>query len=130
VLLETTVQIRWGDMDAMGHVNNAAFLTYLETAREPFFEQVVGDALMQFALRRVEIDYLSQLRHADREARVSVELADVGTTSLRTREVMTAASDGRVVAEALAVLVHLDETGLRPAPLPERLRERLATAAR
>jgi acyl-CoA thioester hydrolase len=128
VPVETTIQIRWGDMDAMGHVNNATFLAYLETAREPFFEQVVGDELMRFVLRRVEIDYLSQLTYGDREAVVSVELAGVGTTSLRTHERMTVAGSGRVVAEARAVIVHLDESGTSAAPLPESLRVRLARA--
>lgn len=124
--VETTVQIRWGDMDAMGHVNNAAFLSYLETAREPFFEQVVGDALTRFVLRRIEVDYLSQLTYDDNAVRVAVELAGVGTSSLRTREVMTAASDRRLVVEARAVIVHVDGTGSAAAPLPESLRDRLA----
>ena len=124
--VETTIQVRWGDMDAMEHVNNAVFLAYLETAREPFFEQVVGDALTRFVLRRVEIDYISQLTYGDGSVRVSVELAGAGRTSLRTREVMTASSDGRVVAEARAVIVHVDETGQRAKPLPDALRERLA----
>jgi len=126
VPVETTIQIRWGDMDAMGHVNNAVFLAYLESAREPFFEQVVGDELTRFVLRRVEIDYLSQLRYADGAARVAVALAGVGRTSLRTHEVMTAVSDGRVVAEARAVIVHVDATGERAQPLPDAVRDRLA----
>jgi acyl-CoA thioester hydrolase len=32
--------VRWGDMDALGHVNNAAYMTYLESARIAFFERV------------------------------------------------------------------------------------------
>ena len=59
---ETIVQVRWSDMDAMGHVNNAAYLTYLETAREPWFAALGADDELH-ALRdaAVEIDYLSQL---------------------------------------------------------------------
>jgi acyl-CoA thioester hydrolase len=113
-------------MDAMRHVNNATYLSYLETAREPWFEQVLaGVESTDFALRRIEIDYLSQLTFADGEVRISVVLEGVGTSSIRTVEQIVA-RDGRVVAEARAVHVHLDETGLRSAPLDPELRARLA----
>jgi acyl-CoA thioester hydrolase len=124
---ETIVPLRWSDMDAMGHVNNAAYLTFLETAREPWFAALgANNDLMQFALRRVEIDYLSQLRFEDGAVRVTVSLGGVGTTSIRTREVMTAESDGRLVVEATTVIVRLDETGTTSTPLPDDLRARLA----
>jgi acyl-CoA thioester hydrolase len=127
VISETTVQLRWSDMDAMGHVNNATYLTYLETAREPWFATLgQPEEYMRFAMRRVEVDFLSQLTFADGAVVVTIELAGVGISSVRTRERMTAVSDRRVVVEAQAVIVRLDETGLRSSPLPEELRERLA----
>ena len=128
---ETTVQLRWSDMDAMGHVNNAAYLTYLETAREPWFAAFgAAEEYMRFAMRRIEVDFVSQLTFDDGSVRVTVELDGVGVSSVRTRERMTASSDGRLVLEARAVIVRLDETGLRSAPLPEELRERLAGTLR
>jgi acyl-CoA thioester hydrolase len=129
VTSKTTVQVRWSDMDAMGHVNNAAYLTYLETAREPSFAELgTSDKYMRFAMRRIEVDFLSQLTFDDGAVRITVELDGVGVSSVRTRERMTAVSDGRPVVEARAVIVRLDETGLRSAPLPDDLRERLAGA--
>lgn len=126
---ETVVPLRWSDMDAMGHVNNATYLTYLETAREPWFAALGADAgYMRFAMRRIEVDFLSQLRFEDGAVRITIELDTVGTTSLRTNERMTAESDGRLVVEARAVIVRLDDAGVGPAPLPDDLRERLAAA--
>jgi acyl-CoA thioester hydrolase len=113
-------------MDAMAHVNNATYLTYLETARETWFGAIAPDDAMRFAMRRVEVDFLSQLTFADGAVRVVIELDSVGVSSIRTRERMTAVSDGRLVLEARAVIVRLDETGLRSAPLPDDMRERLA----
>jgi acyl-CoA thioester hydrolase len=127
VTTETVVPLRWSDMDAMGHVNNATYLTYLETAREPWFEAIAADGdYMRFAMRRIEVDFLSQLRFEDGAVRISVELDSVGTTSVRTRERMTAESDGRLVVEAKAVIVRLDDAGVGSAPLPDELRARLA----
>jgi acyl-CoA thioester hydrolase len=127
VRVETTVQLRWSDMDAMQHINNARYLTYLETAREPWFASILGGGdSMRFVLRRIEIDYVSQLTFDDVAVQVSVELDGIGRSSIRTRERIAADSDGRVVAEARAVVVYLDENGLSSAPLPDELRERLA----
>jgi acyl-CoA thioesterase FadM len=81
---------------------------------------------MRFVLRRIEIDYVSQLTFDDVAVQVSVELDGIGRSSIRTRERIAADSDGRVVAEARAVVVYLDENGLSSAPLPDELRERLA----
>jgi acyl-CoA thioester hydrolase len=128
---ETTVQLRWSDMDAMGHVNNAAYLTYLETAREPWFATLgTPEEYMRFAMRRIEVDFVSQLTFDDGAVLVTVELEGVGMSSVRTHERMTASSDGRLVVEARAVIVRLDETGVRSAPLPAELRERLAGTLR
>ncbi len=127
MITELSVQLRWSDMDAMGHVNNAAYLTYLETAREPWFSALgAAEDYMRFAMRRLEIDFLSQLTFDDGAVHVTVELDGVGVSSIRTRERMTAVSDGRLVVEARAVIVRLDETGQRSAPLTDGLRERLA----
>ena len=126
VAVETPIQIRWGDMDALGHVNNATYLAYLETAREPFFEAVAGRTQFTgFLFRRLEIDYRSPVVFEDGELRVAVALESIGTSSFTTRERMVAGSDGRLVAEARAVSVHLDESGTRSAPILEELRARL-----
>jgi acyl-CoA thioester hydrolase len=130
VTTETVIQVRWSDMDAMGHVNNATYLTYLETAREPWFAALgAAEEYMRFAMRRIEIDYLSQLTFDDGAVRVTIGLDGVGTTSIRTRERMTAESDGRLVVEATSVIVRLDEAGTGSAPLPAELRGRLAASA-
>ena len=127
--VETVVPLRWSDMDAMRHVNNATYLSYFETAREPWFERLLaGDDPMRWVLRRVEVDFLSQLTFADGAVRVTVALDGVGTTSVRTAERITAESDRRLVAEARTVIVRLDDSGLRSEPIPVELRESLLGA--
>jgi len=121
------IDVRFADTDAMGHVNNATYLTYLETAREPWFDALgANDGYLRFAMRRIEVDFLSQLTFDDGAVRVTVALDGVGTTSVRTRERMVAESDGRLVLEAKAVIVRLDDDGVGSAPLPRELRDRLA----
>jgi len=121
------VEIRWRDMDAFRHVNNAVFLTYLEAARDDFLGRLCAadDDLWSFVIRRVELDFVSQLTQDDGAVVAEVRLERVGTSSLVTLERLVARSDGRLAAEARAVLVHLDETRQRSAPIPDELRARI-----
>jgi acyl-CoA thioester hydrolase len=111
-------RVRFRDCDAMGHVNNAVFSTYLEEARI----DVLG-GLRPFILARVEIDFRSQLR-AGEEIEVGTRCSRVGTKSFDLEHEIR--SDGRVVAEARSVLVGYDYETESSVPLSAELRQRLA----
>jgi acyl-CoA thioester hydrolase len=115
------VEIRWRDMDAFKHVNNAVYLTYLEEARDEWLVEVLGNGFMlnDFVLARCAIDYRSPLTQDDGEVTVELRLKRIGTSSFATSERMLAGSDGRLAAEAEAVLVHYDPATGDSSPLPE-----------
>jgi acyl-CoA thioester hydrolase len=112
--------VRFRDCDAMGHVNNAVFSTYLEEARIG----VLG-GLSAFILARVEIDFRSELR-AGEEVEVRTRCSQIGTKSFDLEHVITA--DGRVVAEGKSVLVSYDYERGESVPVPDELRRRLASS--
>jgi acyl-CoA thioester hydrolase len=87
-------RVRFRDRDAMGHVNNAVYSTYLEEARIG----VLGD-LGDVILARVEIDFRAELRMGE-EVEVRTRCPRVGTKSFELEHVISAG--GRVVAEARA----------------------------
>jgi acyl-CoA thioester hydrolase len=112
-MLERRVAIRWRDMDAYGHVNNAVYLTYLEEARDAWAQQVLGSVTetWDFVLVRVEIDYRAELTQADEEVLVRCRLESIGRSSVGTREEIRK-RDGTVSATARSVIVPRDtETG-------------------
>lgn len=124
---EVRIPIRWRDVDAYGHVNNAVFLNYLEEARDRLVESLFGDRAWDFVVARVAIDYRSELNQGDREALVRCRVTGFGTSSVRTAEQVLAA-DGRLSAEAESVVVARDpETG-RSRPLTEEERGTLGAA--
>jgi len=113
-------RVRFRDCDAMGHVNNAVYSTYLEEARI----DVLG-GLSDFILARVEIDFRSELR-AGEEIEVGTRVGQLGTKSFELEhEIRT---DGRVVAEARSVLAAYDYDRAESVPLSEELRARLRAA--
>ena len=93
-------RVRFRDFDAMGHVNNAVYSTYLEQARIG----ILG-GLEPFILARVEIDFRAEL-HAGEEVEVRSRCSRVGTKSFELEHEIWAAD--RLVAEAKSVLVGYD----------------------
>jgi acyl-CoA thioester hydrolase len=117
-------EIRWRDMDAFRHVNNAVYLTYLEEARDEWFLEVLGNGLLlnDFILARCAVDYRSPLTQEDGEVQVELRCTRVGRSSITTAEKVFAVSDGRLAAEAEAVLVHYDWEATRSRPLTDEIR--------
>ncbi len=120
---EERIRIRWRDIDAYGHVNNAVYLNYLEEARDAFVQKVLGPTTntWDFVLARVAIDYRAELTQDDAEVLVRCRLHSIGRASLRTREEV-AKLDGTVSAEAESVVVaRSPSTGKsRPLTIEER----------
>jgi acyl-CoA thioester hydrolase len=117
---EKRIEIRWADLDAFGHVNNAVYLTYLEEARDEWLGGVLGspDDTWNYVLARVAIDFRRELSLADDAVTARCRLAGIGTSSIRTQEQIYV-GDGELAAEAEAVLVARDpETG-RSRPLTD-----------
>src|SRR5215213_11029619 len=110
-------RVRFRDCDAMGHVNNAVYSTYLEEARIG----VLGD-LVDFIVARGEIDFRAELRNGE-DVEVRTRCARVGTKSFDLEHVISA--DGRVVAEARSVLVSYDYELGASIPVPDALRAHL-----
>ena len=121
---EKRVEIRWSDVDAYLHVNNAVYATYLEECRDEWVDATLGDAgdSWDFVLARVAIDFRRELRLEDAEVVVSGALERIGNSRLTLSEQIRT-RDGVLAAAAAAVLVARDRERGRPRPLTERERE-------
>lgn len=114
--------VRFRDLDGMGHVNNAVFLTYLEQARLAWFGTGDGFALDDVILARTEIDFRSPLQVGE-EVEIGVRPIRVGTKSFELEYELRAG--GRLVAEAKSVLVGYDYDRGESTTVPERWQRRL-----
>ena len=123
---ERSVDVRWRDADALGHVNHAVFLTYLEEGRDAFYVQTLGSD-PSYVVVRLEVDLRAEVRLSDRRVTVRVEVEGLGTTSLTTRETIFVPS-GEVAAEARVVTVRWDADQRKPVPFTETERTQLNAA--
>ncbi len=117
---EKRVEIRWSDVDAYMHVNNAVYATYLEECRDEWVDAAVGSAgdAWDYVLARVAIDFRRELRLDDEEVVVTCTLERIGNSSLTLREQIRT-REGELAAEAEAVLVARDRKLGRSRPLSE-----------
>jgi acyl-CoA thioester hydrolase len=126
---EKRIEIRWRDLDAYDHVNNAVYLTYLEEARDEWLEEALGSdgAAWGYVLARVAIDFRRELRQDDDEVVASCTLARLGNSSVTTREELRTRA-GDLAAEAEAVLVARDPRSGKTRPLSDDERAALESA--
>ena len=121
---ETRLKIRWRDMDAYGHVNNAVFLNYLEECRDRLVQDLFGQEAWDFVLVHVGIDYRRQLTQADDEVVMRCAVSSFGRSSVRTLEEIRL-TDGTLVAEAESVIVPRERDTPASRPLTPRERDTL-----
>ena len=118
VTAQVTIPIRWRDVDAYGHVNNAVFLNYLEEARDRLVSSLFGEQAWDFVIARVAIDYRSELNQDDREVVVECRVTGFGTSSVRTAE-RVLVGGGKLSAESESVIVARDPRTGRSRPLTD-----------
>ena len=119
-------RVRFRDLDPMGHVNNAVFLTYLEQARVAFFSEMgaaTGLEDMNMIVARVEIDFKAPVR-LGQEVEVSVRASRFGTKSFDLDYELRV--EGELVAVAKSVQVAYDYKRREPVPVPAEWREKLS----
>jgi acyl-CoA thioester hydrolase len=121
------IQVRFRDLDTLGHVNNAVYLTYFEAARMAYWMHVNGRAdlrSMDMILARAEVDYRAPVGYGD-ELEVGVRCASVKRSSFVLEQALVDRRTGKRVATARKVLVHYDYAAGRSKPLTEDQRQLL-----
>lgn len=119
------VTVRWSDKDALGHVNNSRYFTYLEEARLAWFESLPEpwyDDRQGPVVARVSCDFRRPITEAA-SVLVTSRPGTPGNSSIPLHSEITDESGTRVYAVAEVVLVWIDRTTGKACPLPESLRQ-------
>ncbi len=125
----TPIDIRFADLDAYGHVNNALYLTYLEQARIRLFQEHFGaflDSGLMFLVVRAECDYHLPIAMND-PLRVTVMADQVRHTSFVFSYRLHDGGD-RLYADAKTTMVCYDPKRRRPVAIPPEMKALFSTA--
>lgn len=121
------IQLRFADTDALGHINNANYLSYFEMARVVYFNEILGDVIdwksKGIILARSEVDYRIPLFLNDKPV-VKVRCSKLGNKSFimsyRVEE------NDKLYAEGQTVMVCFDYIENKPISMPEEWKTRIA----
>jgi acyl-CoA thioester hydrolase len=119
------IEVRFRDLDGMGHVNNAVYLTYLEVARAHYW-RALGESewprLRTYVVARAEIDYRSPAGLGD-DLVCHVRVASFGSRSFAMEYLLVERTTGRTIAEARTVQAMYDYEAGASRPLDEEAKE-------
>jgi acyl-CoA thioester hydrolase len=123
----TRVEVRFRDLDAFGHVNNAVTTSYVEHGRIRYLRDVLGFSPvgeMPMILAMIQVDYATPIYFGE-FVDVASRVDWIGTTSLAMSHRLTAGDDAHEVARATSVLVAYDYLESKPMPVPQEWRSTL-----
>jgi len=117
-----SIFVRWADLDAFGHVNNATYLTYAEVARvawsrHKFAEKKPNSALVQMTVARSEIDYLLPITQFGVNYDMHLWVEKVGNSSYTCAYELV--KDDVIYAKMKTVPVMIDIEKMKSRPLAE-----------
>ncbi len=124
------MEVRYGDLDPQGHLNNAKFLTYFEQARIRYFEELgifsKNRSFMEIGMivADIHIKYLAPV-HLGEGVRVGVRTQGIGTKSITLQQTVEDDATGKVYADGTVVLVAYDYHGRKTTPVSEDWRRKL-----
>ncbi len=124
--------IRWGDMDAMGHVNNTIYFRYLEQARIAWFDAVIGPVRPDACgpiLAHVACDFIKPLVYPG-DIWIRQDITRVGRSSVEMDlAIWRNDAPGDLYARGHSVVVWMDYQAKRSVPWPDELRARMLPPA-
>ncbi len=126
-----TIPIRFRDLDAMGHVNNATYLTYFEEGRKEFFVQVLKSRSPKdfpFILAQVTCSYLRPIGLADNPVQEMVWISRIGRKSFSFAYEITRSNDPTwVFSKGESIQVFYDYDRGKSLEIPADFRARVAS---
>jgi len=118
--------VRWDDLDAMGHVNNAKYLTFAQEARflwatEEFSGVMKETSLIGMVVARAEIDFFSPIYEGGKFVDVEITVGKIGNSSFDM--LFTISDNGTVFAKVKTVQVTVSVETMKSRPLSDNERE-------
>jgi acyl-CoA thioester hydrolase len=124
-------EVRYGDLDPQGHVNNAKHLTYFEQARVRYliefglFSRDQSFMEIGVVIADIHISYLVPI-HYDDNIKVGVKTAKIGNKSMTVEQCVMNADTGEIMSSGTVVMVAYDYKDLKPIPVPEDWKKKVS----
>ena len=122
------VQLRFSDIDTVGHVNNSVYFSLFDVAKSDYFDKVRGEKQdwrnVTIVIANVNCDFLAQTLYEEPVV-VKTRCAKIGNKSLVLEQVLVNEATGEVKCRCHTTMVYIEPKTLTPEPLPDYWREAL-----
>ena len=129
-LFSTPLQVRFNDVDMMGHVNNAVYQHYFDYGKLNYFNQVFGEQVQWdktgLVLAKITIDYLLPIL-LNEEMEVRTKVSRIGNKSLDVSQELVAKQTGEVKSTALSIMVGFSKEENTTMPILDEWRKAIST---
>lgn len=125
------IDVRYGDLDPQGHLNNAMYLTYFETGRIKYFTHLglfkPGDSFQNIGMimADAQVTFRSAVEYGT-SVKVGVRISRLGNKSMNSEYVIVNAETGEELATGASVLVGYDYHSGKTCPIPDDWREKIS----
>ncbi len=118
---------RWGDMDGLRHINHAAFLSYMETARMEWLNELGfvnkrWEGELGVILASLSVDYFSQLHHPE-ELEIGLVVSKIGTKSFNLLTGIFKKGKQELIVQATFILVAFNYKLNKSIPVPDEIHD-------
>lgn len=118
-------KVAWGDMDAFGHVNNAVYYRYIESARICYFEELnIFQQDIYTVVASSQCQYLRPLFYPD-QLKIGARVEELRSSAIRMSYILWSGQQQNIAARGEAVIVCVDKLNLQKIPMPENIRQNI-----
>jgi len=124
---ELEIKVRVSETDALGHINNANYFTYLEDARIDFLEEMgisIKDEVFAFMLVSAKCDFIAQ-GYFGQILQVNTEVSRIGTKSITLVSDILEKQSGKVIAKGEATIVYFNLLDEKTIEIPDAFKTKL-----
>lgn len=122
------VQIRFSDVDVLGHVNNTIFFNYFDTGKGAFFTEILDEPIewkeVETVVANVDCCYVAPIFYADK-IRVYTRCEAISNRSFKLLQVIATADGGIIKSACETIMVAFDPKTQQAAPMPDKWRRAL-----
>ena len=124
------IDVRYGDLDPQGHLNNAKYLTYFEQARIQYFVELdlfrPGQSFFDIGVIMAEacVTFHAPVEYGD-PVKVGVRVSKLGNKSMRVEQGIFHAESGEMQASGYVILVAYDYHARKTVPIPAKMRDNI-----
>ncbi|WP_413785539.1 acyl-CoA thioesterase [Cytobacillus sp. IB215665] len=121
---ECNIKVRFSETDALGHVNNTSYFTYLEEARVEYFKQFDPHCDIKdwkYVVVSIKCDFINQA-FFDQQLRIFSRVSHVGTKSFKIEHLIVDAHTNQHIAKGEAVIVYFNFETQQSEAIPDQLR--------